>query len=54
LLTPAANTSPLVRLLRAYLAKDAEMVIQNEAQFEGLLGIFQKLVANKVRSLVCL
>ena len=44
----AANTSPLVRLLRAYFEKDAEHISSTQEQIEGILGIFQKLVANKV------
>ena len=43
-----ANTSPLVRLLRAYFEKDAATISANAQQVEGILGVFQKLIAIKV------
>jgi exportin-2 (importin alpha re-exporter) len=43
-----ANTTPLVRLLRAYLACGSDSIFLAEEQFQGLLGVFQKLIATKV------
>ena len=47
-----------MRLLRAYFEKDAEAISAAPSQIEGVLGIFQKLVANKAHdhegiNLVC-
>jgi len=42
-----ANSSPLVRLLQAYMSKGAATLLADESQVEGLLGIFQKLCTSK-------
>eukprot|EP00054_Salpingoeca_dolichothecata_P005032 m.32842 g.32842 ORF g.32842 m.32842 type:complete len:972 (-) comp15079_c0_seq1:180-3095(-) len=53
LLAPAlwessANTTPLVRLLRAFLRVGQwDIFSPDPSQFEGVLGIFQKLIASK-------
>ncbi|BFZ62404.1 importin-alpha export receptor [Saitoella coloradoensis] len=52
LLTPAlwdsrGNIPPLVRLLQAFLLRGGNVVVENN-QLQGILGIFQKLVASKL------
>jgi hypothetical protein len=40
---------PLVRLLQAYLLKGGAGIISSSAILEGFLGIFVKLISNRVR-----
>eukprot|EP00039_Didymoeca_costata_P022455 m.4556 g.4556 ORF g.4556 m.4556 type:complete len:965 (-) comp3015_c0_seq1:58-2952(-) len=42
-----ANTSPLVRLLQAYVDINGNAIMQDKTKLEGMLGIFQKLCASK-------
>uniref|UniRef100_T1J763 Exportin-2 n=1 Tax=Strigamia maritima TaxID=126957 RepID=T1J763_STRMM len=41
------NIHPLVRLLQAYIEKGVERIIQT-GKFDGLLGVFRKLIASKM------
>ncbi|XP_050434823.1 exportin-2 [Adelges cooleyi] len=52
LLTPAlwektSNIHPLVRLLRSYVGKTAPTNFEKSLNINGLLGVFQKLIASK-------
>jgi exportin-2 (importin alpha re-exporter) len=53
LLAPAlweskANSTPLVRLLQAFLSKGNDGVFTDDSQLEGMLGVYQKLISSKV------
>lgn len=42
-----ANTSPLVRLLQAYIHNSGETLLSDKVKLEGILGIYSKLCASK-------
>lgn len=42
-----ANTTPLVRLLQAYLRRGAANVVQTN-KLEGILGVWQNLISSKL------
>ena len=43
------NTTPLVRFICAFLKVGKAAVVTSEQELEGLLGVFQKLIASKVQ-----